>query len=380
MKQRRTEHDELSFGFFYPTGKTNFLFSDEAASTRPAFTAENMIALAQAAEEAGFDAMFLADNWSGHQRAAELGGHQSPGYHATLTAMALLAATKHIGVISSLHTTHHRPAHVARMGATVDAFSDGRWGWNIVAGFSADEAALFGEEFVEHDLRYKMAAEFVDIVLALWKEQEPIDFQGEFYRVKGRIKLPRPVQQPHPLLVNAGASPAGTAFAAKYCDQLVTLGTGEDQLRRLDAQLAELTGGERYVAPTPFSMAIVRDGDGEAEEIYDRLLQSLNKEATFEIASDVLGGIHTAKEMYEQMGEQEAMMAFGSGKGVLQLIGTPEQVAETLISAKRSTGATNVLINFPLWSPEELRGFRPVLELLREAGVWSPPETRGYSW
>ena len=47
---------------------------------------------------------------------------------------------------------------------------------------------------------------------------------------------------------------------------------------------------------------------------------------------------------------------------------------------KRNTGATNVLINFPLWSPEELRGFRPVLELLREAGVWSPPETRDHSW
>ncbi len=380
MKQRRSEHHELSFGFFYPTGKTNFLFSDEAASTRPELNAENMIALARAAEEVGFDAMFLADNWSGHQRVAEEHGHQSPGYHATLTAMALLAATKHIGVISSLHTTHHKPAHVARMGATVDAFSGGRWGWNIVAGFSADEAALFGEEFVEHDLRYRMAAEFVDIVLALWKEQEPIDFEGEFYRVTGRIKLPRPVQQPHPLLVNAGASSAGTAFAAKYCDQLVTLGTGEDQLRGLDAMLAELTGGGRYVAPTPFSMAIVRDGDGEAEETYDRLLRSLNKEATFEIASDVLGGIHTAKEMYEKMGEHEAMMAFGSGKGVLQLIGTPEQVAETLISVKRNTGATNVLINFPLWSPEELRGFRPVLELLREAGVWSPPETRDHSW
>lgn len=249
MKPRRTNTDELSFGHFFPTGRTNFLYSDEAARRVPDLTSENLISLARTAEEVGFDSLFIADNWSGHQRVAEEFGHQSPAYHASLLAMAILSSTNHIGVISTLHTTHHKPAHVARMGATLDAFSKGRWGWNVVTGFSADEAALFGEEFIEHDHRYTMAAEFVDIVLQLWEQHEPIDVDGKFYRTRGRIKLPRPAQQPHPLLVSAGASPAGIEFASRYCDQLVTLATGEDQLRTLDEKLARLTQG-RTVSPT----------------------------------------------------------------------------------------------------------------------------------
>ena len=188
MKHRPTNADELHLGYFFPSGKTNFLYSDEAARRTPEMTKANLIALAQAAEHTGFDSLFIADNWSGHQRAAELAGHQSPAYHAPLLAMALLTATEHIGVISTFHTTHHKPAHVARMGATLDAFSEGRWGWNVVTGFSADEAALFGEEFVEHDKRYDMASEFTDIVIRLWNEIEPIDVNGDYYQVRGRIK------------------------------------------------------------------------------------------------------------------------------------------------------------------------------------------------
>ncbi|MFI9534356.1 LLM class flavin-dependent oxidoreductase [Nocardia fusca] len=381
MKSKPEDPSQLSLGYFFPSGKTNFLYSDEAARRTPAMTKDNLIALARAAERVGFDSLFIADNWSGHQRVAEEFGHQSPSYHAPLLAMALLAATEHIGVISTFHTTHHKPAHVARMGATLDAFSDGRWGWNVVTGFSADEAALFGEEFVEHDQRYAMAAEFVEIVIRLWTEHEPIDVDGRFYRVTGRIKTPRPVQQHHPLLVSAGASPAGAQFAAQFCDQLVTLANTEERVREVDARLATLTAKtQRTVGTCPFSMAIVRPGDGEAEDEYARLLDSLNVEATKEIAADVLGSIESSRSMYEKMGEEEATRAFGGAGSVLQLIGTPEQVAQKIISLKQNTATTNLLINFPLWSPAELETFAPVLAHLREAGIWSPPEDRKWSW
>jgi FMNH2-dependent dimethyl sulfone monooxygenase len=381
MKSKPEDPSQLSLGYFFPSGKTNFLYSDEAARRTPAMTKDNLIALARAAERVGFDSLFIADNWSGHQRVAEEFGHQSPAYHAPLLAMALLAATEHIGVISTFHTTHHKPAHVARMGATLDAFSDGRWGWNVVTGFSADEAALFGEEFIAHDQRYVMAAEFVEIVIRLWTEHEPIDVDGRFYRVTGRIKTPRPVQQHHPLLVSAGASPAGTQFAAQFCDQLVTLANTEELVREVDDRLATLTAKtQRTVGTCPFSMAIVRAGDGEAEAEYARLLDSLNVEATKEIAADVLGSIESSRSMYEKMGEDEATRAFGGAGSVLQLIGTPEQVAEKIISLKQNTATTNLLINFPLWSPAELETFTPVLEHLREAGIWSPPQDRKWSW
>lgn len=381
MKPRPEDPSQLHFGYFFPSGKTNFLYSDEAARRTPEMTKANLVALAQAAEEVGFDSMFIADNWSGHQRVAEEYGHQSPAYHAPLLAMALLTATENIGVISTFHTTHHKPAHVARMGATLDAFSGGRWGWNVVTGFSADESALFGEEFIDHDVRYTMAAEFVDIVTRLWTEHEPIDVDGVYYKVRGRIKVPRPIQDPHPLLVSAGASPAGAQFAADYCDQLVTLANTEELVRVVDDRLAALTvDNKRQVGTCPFSIALIREGEGEAEEEFDGLLKSLNVEATKEISADVLGSIESSRSMYEAMGADEATLAFGGAGSVLKLIGTPEKVAEQLISLKANTASTNLLINFPLWSPEELRTFSHVLPHLRDAGIWTPPEERNHSW
>ncbi|GAB92586.1 LLM class flavin-dependent oxidoreductase [Gordonia rhizosphera] len=381
MKSQSLDPSELHFGYFFPSGKTNFLYSDEAASTRPDMNKANLLALAQAAEDVGFDSLFIADNWSGHQRAAERGGHQSPAYHAPLLAMALFAATEHIGVTSTFHTTHHHPTHVARMGATLDAFSDGRWAWNVVTGFSADETALFGEDFIEHDERYRMASEFVEVVEALWSEGEPIDHKGTYYRAKGRIKLPRPAAKPRPLLVSAGASPAGTAFAARHCDQLVAMGNSVEMVAGAGARLAEQTAVTgREVGLCPFSMALIREGDGEAEEVFERLLTSLNIDATKEIATDVIGSIESTQEMWAEMGVEKAARAFGAAGSMLKFIGTPAHVAEQILELKKSTDATNLLINFPLWSPAELQTFAPVLEILREAGVWSPPADRNHSW
>ncbi|YCN57657.1 LLM class flavin-dependent oxidoreductase [Rhodococcus erythropolis] len=337
-----------------------------------------------AAEETGFDALFIADTWSGHQREAERAGHQSPKFHAPLLAMGLFAVTEHIGIITTMHTTHHKPAHVARMGATLDAFSDGRWGWNVVTGFGDPEARLFGDDtLIAHDERYAMAGEFVEIVKKLWSEDGITDVNGQYFRAQGRIKAPRPVQLPHPLLVSAGASPAGMNFAAQHCDQLVIAGNTTEKIRDTNLKLNKVLseqGRMETLGTTPFAIAVVRENEGEAEEEYARLVESLNHEATIELAADIMGGIESVRAMFEKQGPDLAARAWGSGEGILKLMGTAEQVAQQLIDLKSRTTIANALINFPLWSPAEVRNFAPVLDHLREAGVWSPPSTRDHSW
>lgn len=384
MKPRHQDPDQLSFGYFFPTGQTDHIYSDEAARRTPPLSKQVFVDLAQAAERAGFDSIFSADTWSGHQRAAEAAGHHSPKFHAPLLAMAIFAVTEHIGVITTMHTTHHKPAHVARMGATLDAFSDGRWGWNIVTGFGDPEARLFGNEtMVEHDERYAMAGEFVDIVKRLWTEAEPIDHDGAYYRVRGRIKAPRPVQRPYPLLVSAGASPAGVRFAASYCDMLVVAGDTPGKIQAADERLRSLlegAGTDRQVGTSPFAIVIVRDGEGEAEEEYERLTQSVNYDATAELTADILPGVASVKSLFAGMTHEEAGLAWGSGRGILKFLGNAEQVASQLVELKKTTSASNLLINFPLWNVGEVLGFRTVLDHLREAGIWTPPDQRAYAW
>lgn len=381
MKPRPPDDSHLHLGCFFPAGQTTFLLSDEAVRRTPPMTRANLVALAVEAERIGFDSLFIADNWSGHQRISEMSKHQGPTYHAALLAMALFAVTEHIGVISTIHTSYHHPSHVARMGATLDAFSDGRWGWNIVTGFLKQEAGLFGDEPVEHDERYRRAAEFVDVVKQLWSEIEPIDHEGKYYSAAGRLKAPRPVQSPHPYLINAGASPAGSAFAAQYADMLLTMAESEDRVREVDERISALTAPlGRSVSTAAFCVSLVRQGSGEAEEEWDRLSQSINMAATKELAADILGGVESMKGIFAEMGEEEAARVFGSAGSTIPLVGTPEQVAEKLISLKLNTNATGAFINFPLWSPDELRQFAPVLPYLVEAGVWQPPNTREHSW
>jgi len=384
MKSRHQDPEKLSFGYFFPTGQTDHIYSDEAAQATPPLNKQVFIDMARAAEEAGFDSIFSADTWSGHQRAAERAGHHSPKPHAPLLAMAIFAVTEHIGVITTMHTTHHKPAHVARMGATLDAFSDGRWGWNVVTGFGQPEAELFGNESMgDHDERYVIAGEFVEIVKALWTEEEPIDVDGAYYRVRGRIKAPRPVQKPYPLMISAGASSAGVGFASRYCDMLVVAGNTTEKIQETDARLTtllEANGRSGQVGTSPFTIAIVRDGEGEAEEEYERLTRSVNYDATYELTADIMPGVESVRALFAGMTHEEAGLAWGAGRGILKFMGTAEQVAQQIIDLKRDTLTTNILVNFPLWNVPEVLSFRKVLDLLREAGLWTPPSEREYAW
>src|SRR5260370_6118582 len=149
MKPRPSDSSHLSVNYFFPSGQTNLVWSDEAARRTPRINRDNLLELARTAEQVGFDALFIADNSSGHQREAERAGHQSPAFHAPLLAMGIFAVTDHIGVITTFHTTHHNPPHAARMRATLDTFSVPRRGGDGAAGHRPGAAPLFGVEFIQ---------------------------------------------------------------------------------------------------------------------------------------------------------------------------------------------------------------------------------------
>ncbi len=384
MKERNPDPSKLSIGYFFPQGQTDLIWSDEAARRTPPITRKVLIDMAQAAEAVGFDSLFLADTWSGHQRVSEQFGHMSPKHHAPLLAMGLFGVTEHIGIISTFHTTFHQPAHVARMGATLHSFSEGRWAWNVVTGYSEPEVGLFGaSSMVEHDERYAMADEFTSVVKRLWEETEPVDIDGKYYRVTGRLKEPRPGTAGRPLIVNAGASPAGLNYAAKHADLLVLAGNTDqiflDAKSELD-RLGKEHGRTDKVGISPWAVSIIRDNEGEAEEEYERLASTVNEAAAIELAADILGNIDSVKKMFDKMGKDEAIRLLGAATVNIHLMGTPDQVAEKIIALKGSSEMDSLLISFPLWSPQELARFTPVLQRLQDAGIWTPPEKRNYSW
>jgi FMN-dependent oxidoreductase (nitrilotriacetate monooxygenase family) len=186
--------------------------------------------LAQIAERGTFDSIFLADGpalW-GHARYRP-GGALEP----TVLLTALAGVTSRIGLIATASTTYNEPYNLARRFASLDHISGGRAGWNIVTTAGRDAALNFGlDDHPAHRERYRRAAEFTDVSIGLWDSWEdgaeigdkaagiyaddsrihPVDYQGEFFRVRGPLNVPRSPQG-RPLLVQAGSSPDGREFA-----------------------------------------------------------------------------------------------------------------------------------------------------------------------
>ena len=160
-----------------------------------------------------------------------------------LTLLAYLAAhTSHIGLAATLSTTYCDPFTVARQFATIDHVSKGRAGWNIVTSPLEGSALNYSRaEHPQHDLRYRMADEFLEVTKGLWDSWEEgafvrnketgqfidpsrmhrLDHQGEFYSVQGPLAISRS-KQGRPVLIQAGSSEAGKDFASKHADVIFT--------------------------------------------------------------------------------------------------------------------------------------------------------------
>jgi FMN-dependent oxidoreductase (nitrilotriacetate monooxygenase family) len=155
---------------------------------------------------------------------------------------ALAMKTEHIGLVATGSCTYSEPYNLARQFASIDHISGGRAAWNIVTTWVEAVAANYGREHTAHGDRYEMGDEFVSAVKDLWdswaddalvddrsgdglcgdtRRITPIDFEGEYYQVKGPLNVPR-CPQGRPVLVQAGASDRGRDFAAKYAEAIFT--------------------------------------------------------------------------------------------------------------------------------------------------------------
>jgi len=198
--------------------------------------------IAEAAERAKLDMVFLADSVASNIDA-------SPGTLWRLEPLTLLSAlamvTKHIGLAATVSTTYSDPFNVARGFASVDQISGGRAGWNVVTSSSPAASVNFGlAEHPSHEDRYARAEEYLDVCQALWDSWEdsaavlnrksgvfadmtkrhPINHKGRFFSVEGPLNLTRPPQG-HPVIIQAGGSPSGLAFAASKAEVLYTVHT-----------------------------------------------------------------------------------------------------------------------------------------------------------
>jgi FMN-dependent oxidoreductase (nitrilotriacetate monooxygenase family) len=184
------------------------------------------------------DRLALPDLYTSNHRAAVGAGVRAVKMDPCTILMAMGMVTTRLGLGATYSTTYYEPFHVARLFATMDLMLKGRAAWNIVTSLNSGEARNFGhEEHMPHDARYDRAEEFMEVVLGHWSTWEDdalildkagerfadpekvhrLDHAGRYFQSRGPFSVPRSPQG-HPVLIQAGQSGRGQAFAAKWAE------------------------------------------------------------------------------------------------------------------------------------------------------------------
>ncbi|MDQ1060673.1 FMN-dependent oxidoreductase (nitrilotriacetate monooxygenase family) [Arthrobacter globiformis] len=211
------------------------------------------------------DSLTVPDTYGGSAEVSLAQASFAPKHDPLALVPYLLSATEHLGIVPTISASFYPPFTAARLLATLQHFSNGQLGWNVVTSGSDLAAQNYGlDQQIEHDLRYEKAEEFVDVVRKLWRSWEPdailedtragifadhtkvrpIHHNGEFFKVRGPLNTaPLPEE---PVLVQAGASPRGKAFAGANADVAIALARGVDGMKAYrDSIRAEAAGAGR---------------------------------------------------------------------------------------------------------------------------------------
>lgn len=203
--------------------------------------------MARSLERACFDYLLLEDSsyvGESYQGSTDIylkSGIAVPRQDPSVVAALMTAVTSRIGIVPTFGTYAYPPYLLARLVATLDQVSQGRIGWNAVTGSSDFAAMNFGMKGMpEHDLRYDMADEYMEVVGRLWDSWEPgaliadrasgvlvdtskvhaVNHEGQFYKTRGPLNS-GPCPQGRPVIAQAGGSPRGRQFAAQHADTIV---------------------------------------------------------------------------------------------------------------------------------------------------------------
>jgi FMNH2-dependent dimethyl sulfone monooxygenase len=324
--------------------------------------------VARLADEAGLEALVPVARWKGFGGPTNFSGDSFETY---TWAAGLGAQTQRIVPFATSHVPVIHPIVAAKQAATIDHITGGRFALNVVCGWFGDEFAMFGRPMMDHETRYEYAAEWLDIVRRLWTSDDEFDFEGRFFHIERGILDPKPLQRPHPPIMNAGRSGTGNRFAAKYSDLVFTTfwESGPEGAGRAVAAIRDLARQEFQRDLQVWSTAFVlcRPTEREAHEE----LRYVIEERGDWVAIDHLASAIRMDDVTVPPDVMRARKArLMAGYGSYPLVGTAEQIAAELVRLSED-GVDGLVLTWVDYQPELEQFVREVLPLLRQAGLRS---------
>ncbi|WP_065493276.1 dimethylsulfone monooxygenase SfnG [Rhodococcus opacus] len=357
-----TEHiaEQIKFAYWVPNVSGGLVTSD--IEQRTSWDYEYNKKLAQTAENNGFEYALSQVRYE-----ASYGAEFQ--HESTSFSLALLLATERLKVIAAVHPGLWQPAVLAKLGATADHLSNGRFAVNVVSGWFKDEFTHLGEPWLKHDERYRRSAEFLQVLRKIWTEDD-VDFRGDFYRIHEFTLEPKPLNtpdRPNPELFQGGNSAAARQNAGRYSDWYFSNGKDYDGVTEQIVDVRQVAREHnREVKFGLNGFIIARDTEKEARDTLREIIEKANKPAVegFRSAVQQAGASTADKSGMWADSTFEDLVQYNDGFRS-QLIGTPVQIAERIVEYRRR-GVDLILGGF-LHFQEEIEYFGAnVLPLVRE--------------
>ncbi len=370
---------------------------------------------AQLAEAAKFDFLFVADSVYITEKSSP---HYLNRFEPLTILSALAGATSNIGLVATLTASYSEPFNVARQFASLDHISGGRAGWNVVTSWLEGSAANFSKaSHLAHDVRYRLAGEYLDVVQGLWDSCEDdalvhdkqsgvffdpaklhaLNHRGEFFQVKGPLNIARSPQG-QPVIFQAGASEDGKNFAASRADAIFAGHENFDEAVSYYRDIKNRAAGFGRDPDQLFVLPGIRPVIGSTEEEAERKYQEFAALTSIENALSMLGrpfndydflqhdldapfpdvGAHGANSNQshsnrilelarrEKLTLRQTALRFATPRS--DFVGTPEQVADAFERWLEQRAADGFVYNVSL--PKELEVFvETIVPILQKRGI-----------
>jgi alkanesulfonate monooxygenase len=287
-------------------------------------------------------------------------GYGSTGADGFAVTAHAAAVTTRLGYLIAHRPGFVAPTLAARKTATLDHVTGGRIALHIITGGSDAEQQRDGD-FLDHDARYRRTDEYLEVLRRTWASERPFDFDGEFYRMRGAFSEVKPLQRPAIPIYFGGASGAALAVGARHCDVYALWGEPVAAIRRSIAEVrAAAPPGRRprfSVSVRPILAATEAAAWERAHAILARIVELRGGAAAparpQSVGSQRLLDLAARGEVHDKRLWTAIAAATGAAGSTTALVGTPQQVAESLLDYY-DAGATTLLI----------RGFDPLEDAL----------------
>ena len=347
----------IHFGYWMPLGSGGYVIS--SIPQRTDWSLDYNAKLAQTAEDLGFDyglapARFIASHGWEYQQEA-------------ITCTAVLSAQTHrLKLISAVHTGLWHPAVVAKMGATIDNYSSGRFAINILSGWFKDEYRAFGEPWLDHDERYRRSEEFIQVLKGMWTQDE-FTFKGDFFRINQGWLKPRPISKPHPEIFQGGNSKAARRMAGKYSDWYFMNGNSVEAVKEQIDEISAIARQEgRTVKFGLNGFVILRDTEEEAYAQLQEIITNADPKIVNAFGEQVKQAGASTREKVGMWADSDFANLVQPNDGFkTKLFGPPEVIADR-IRQYYEAGVDLILCSFLHYTDELPEFGRRVIPLVRQ--------------